>query len=67
VLYNMQGKEPWNKGKEMSLETRARMSAAKLGRRHTRATRRQMSQSHAGLSHSLVGPYIGRTADMEAL
>lgn len=49
-----QGKESWNKGKQMSAATRAKMSAAKLGRRHTRSTRRLMSASHTGLSHSQV-------------
>ena len=45
---------PWNKGKKLSLETRVRMSLAKQGRTHSRATRRSMSRAHLSLSHSPV-------------
>ncbi|KAK9812292.1 hypothetical protein WJX73_010370 [Symbiochloris irregularis] len=45
----MKGKEPWNKGRQMSDETRQKMSAAKLARRHSATTRAQMSKSHMGL------------------
>ncbi|KAK9846381.1 hypothetical protein WJX81_002681 [Elliptochloris bilobata] len=52
VRAKLQGKEPWNKGKQMNAATCAKMAAAKAGRRHSRATRRLMSQSHTSLSHS---------------
>ena len=49
-----QGKEPWNKGRQMSQETRERMRAAKLGTRHSSGTRARMSASHMGLPQSQV-------------
>ena len=49
-----QGKEPWNKGRQMTDETRQKMRAAKLGRRHTTATRARMSHSHTGLLQTEV-------------
>jgi hypothetical protein len=49
-----QGKEPWNKGKQLSAATRAKMSASKTGRRLSRGTRHAMSQAHTGLTHSPV-------------
>jgi NUMOD3 motif len=45
---------PWNKGQQLSEETRAKMAAAKRGRRHSSATRSRMSAAAMGRRHSEV-------------
>ena len=45
---------PWNKGKKLSLETRLRMSLAKQGSMHAKATKRKMSKTHSHMSHTPV-------------
>lgn len=51
-----QGREPWNKGKAMSAETRAKMSRSHTGLKHSPAVRKKMGKAHTGLLHSAVGP-----------
>ena len=53
-ILHLQGKEPWNKGKRLSQETRDNMSAAKLGHKVPRQVCAKMSLSHTGLRHSEV-------------
>jgi hypothetical protein len=49
-----QGKEPWNKGVPMSVETRAKMSAAKAGLTLRKGVRAKMSRAHTGKTHTEV-------------
>ena len=49
-----QGKEPWNKGLLMSVETRAKMAAAKAGITLRKGVRAKMSRAHAGKTHTEV-------------
>ena len=49
-----QGKEPWNKGGTMSVETRAKMAAAKSGLSLRKGVRAKMSRAHAGKTHTEV-------------
>ncbi len=50
----LQGREPWNKGKAMSAETRAKMSASHMGCKHSPATKKKMCRAHTGLLHTSV-------------
>lgn len=50
----LQGRTPWNKGLKLSDETRAKMSAARLNKMHLKSTRKKMSQSHLGITHTPV-------------
>ena len=49
-----QGIEPWNKGRQLSEETRMKMRLAKLNRTASKTTRRRMSEAHRGKTHSQV-------------
>ena len=49
-----QGIEPWNKGRQLSEETRMKMRLAKLNRTASKSTRRRMSEAHRGKTHSQV-------------
>lgn len=42
------GRKPWNKGKEMSKETKAKLSATLTGKHHSEATKKKMGVKHKG-------------------
>jgi hypothetical protein len=48
VRSSLQGREAWNKGKAPSVETRQKMSEAKMNHTVSKETRRKMSESHKG-------------------
>ena len=50
----LQGREPWNKGRTMSVETRAKMAAAKAGLLLRKGVRAKMSRAHMGKTHTEV-------------
>lgn len=50
----VQGLEPWNKGRSMSMETRLKMSAAKMGCSLPKAVCTKISQARTGKVHSEV-------------
>jgi len=52
--YVLQGKEPWNKGRSMTVETRAKMAAAKSGLSLRKGVRAKMSRAHVGKTHTEV-------------
>ncbi|KAK9846760.1 hypothetical protein WJX84_009414 [Apatococcus fuscideae] len=52
VSEKLKGREPWNKGKVMSPETRAKMSRSHKGLKHSPAVKRKMGKAHTGLLHS---------------
>ncbi|KAK9867370.1 hypothetical protein WJX84_003848 [Apatococcus fuscideae] len=52
VSEKLKGREPWNKGKALSAETRAKMSRSHTGLKHSPAVRKKQSKSHMGLLHS---------------
>lgn len=47
VTASMHGKSPWNKGRSLSEETRAKMSEAKMNHKVTRTTRQKMSAARS--------------------
>lgn len=54
------GERGYNYGKHLSVETRAKLRAANLGKHHTDAARKKMSDARRGVNHPNYGKHLSQ-------